>query len=224
MFPAPCIFFGAEFFPKDLHLRIRICPTLMLHDQSDVILTHIHPEILFSVSQIPPPPLLIPPSPWLSNLLIAKGQSHYTIQRRFCPMRKNVCFGCIFGCSIQICFQNFSIAHTFRSRLKGWNLLRQDTNVCFYRGRHEDFKDFFSLKDGVVFGIDVCSVMEVLDREYNPDQCRLFIDSSKVSLKLVLLHNGNRLPSVPLAPAANMEDNYGSMKLHLGKVKCDELK
>jgi len=96
--------------------------------------------------------------------------------------------------------------------------------VCFYRGRHEDFKDFFSLKDGVVFGNDVCSVMEVLDREYNPDQCRLFIDSSKVSLKLVLLHNGNRLPSVPLAPAANMEDNYGSMKLHLGKVKCDELK
>ena len=25
------------------------------------------------------------------------------------------------------------------SRLKGWNLLRQDTKVCFYRGRHEEF-------------------------------------------------------------------------------------
>jgi len=30
------------------------------------------------------------------------------------------------------------------SRLKGWNLLRQDTKVYFYRGRHEEFKYFFS--------------------------------------------------------------------------------
>ena len=46
-------------------------------------------------------------------------------------MRKNVCFWCIFGRWIQIRSQNFSITHTFRSRLKGWNLLRQDTKVCF---------------------------------------------------------------------------------------------
>ena len=26
-------------------------------------------------------------------------------------------------------------------RLKGWNLLHQDTKVCFYRGCHEEFKD-----------------------------------------------------------------------------------
>jgi len=39
---------------------------------------------------------------------------------------------------------------------------------------------------------DVCSVMEVLGHEHNPDQWRLFIDSSKVSLKLVLLQNGNK--------------------------------
>ena len=36
------------------------------------------------------------------------------------------------------------------SRLNGWNLLRQDTTLCFYRGRHEEFKDFFSQEDGVV--------------------------------------------------------------------------
>jgi hypothetical protein len=28
------------------------------------------------------------------------------------------------------------------SRLKGWNLLRQDTKACFYLGRHKEFKDF----------------------------------------------------------------------------------
>jgi len=121
-------------------------------------------------------------------------------------------------------FQEFSITHTLRSRLKGWNLLRQDTKVCFCRVRHEEFKDLFSQEDGVVFCNYVCSVMEVLGHEYNPDQWRLFIDSSKVSLKLVLLHNGNRFPSVPLAHAANMKESYESMKLLLGKIKYDEFK
>jgi len=76
----------------------------------------------------------------------------------------------------------------------------------FYLGHHEEFKDFFSQEDGVMFCNDVCSVMEVLGHEYNPDQRRFLIDSSKVSLKLVLLHDGNRLPSVPLAHAANMKE------------------
>ena len=66
--------------------------------------------------------------------------------------------------------------------------------------------------------------MEVLGCEYNPDQWRLFIDSSKVSLKVVLIHNGNRYPSVPLAHAANMTESYESMKLLLGKIKYDEFK
>jgi len=100
---------------------------------------------------------------------------------------------------IQICFHNFSIIHTYRSRLKGWNLLRQYTKVCFYLGRHEVFKDFFSQECGVVFCNDVCYVMEVLGHECNTVQWRLFIHSSNESLKVVLLRNGNRFPSVPLA-------------------------
>ena len=75
--------------------------------------------------------------------------------------------------------------------------------MCFYRGRHEEFKDFFSQEDGVVFCNDVCPLWKFFYHEFNPDQWRLFIDSSKVSLKEVLLHNGNRFPSVPLAHAAN---------------------
>ena len=132
----------------------------------------------------------------------------YSGQQGFCPMRKNVCFWCIFGCWIQICFQNFSITHTFRSRLKGCNLLCQHTKVCFYHARHEEFMDFLSQEDGFMFCNDVCSVMGVLVHEYNTDQWRLFINLSKVSLKLVLLHNGNRFPSVPLAHAANIKESY----------------
>ena len=87
-------------------------------------------------------------------------------------MRKNVCFWCIFGLWIQICFQNFSITHIFRSRLKGWNLLRQDTKVCFYRGRHEEFEDFYSQEGDIAFCNDACSAMEVLGRGFFPRKSR----------------------------------------------------
>ena len=66
--------------------------------------------------------------------------------------------------------------------------------------------------------------MEILGHEYNPYKWRLFVDSSKLSLKVVLFHNGNKFPSVPLAHAANMKENYENMKLHLGNIKCDEFK
>ena len=96
--------------------------------------------------------------------------------------------------------------------------------MCYHRGRHEEFKDLFSLEDGVMFCNSVCSVMEVPGHKYNPDQWPLFIDSSKVSLKVGLLHNGNRFPSVPLAHAANMKESYESMTLLLGRIEYDEFK
>ena len=94
--------------------------------------------------------------------------------------------------------------------------------MCFSHGRHEEFKDFFSQQDDVVFSNDVCSVMEVLGHEYNPHQWRLIIVLLKV--KVVLLHNRNRFSSVPLAHAANMKESYESMKLLLGKIKYDKFK
>jgi hypothetical protein len=66
--------------------------------------------------------------------------------------------------------------------------------------------------------------MEILGNEYKPDQWRLFIDSSKVSWKVVLLHNGNSFPAVPLAHAASMKESYESSKLLLGEIKYDEFK
>ena len=91
----------------------------------------------------------------------------------------------------------------------------------FYRGHREEFKDFFYQEDGVVFFNDVCSVMEVLGHEYNPDQWRLFIDASKVSLKVVRLQDWKRFPSVPFTHAASMKEIYESVKPLLGKIKFD---
>ena len=95
--------------------------------------------------------------------------------------------------------------------------------MYFYSGRHEEFEDFFSQEDGVVCCNDVCSVMEVLGHKHNSDQWHLFIDSSEVSLNVVLLHNGNRFPSVPLAHATNVKESYESMKLLLGKISMTYL-
>jgi len=45
-----------------------------------------------------------------------------------------------------------------------------------------------------------------------------------VSLKVVLLYNGNKFPSVPLDHEATMKESYESMKLLLGRIKYDEFK
>ena len=60
--------------------------------------------------------------------------------------------------------------------------------------------------------------MDTLGHSHNPEECRLFIDSSKASLKAVLLQNGNKFLSVPLAHAINMKETYENMKIILDKI------
>jgi len=47
---------------------------------------------------------------------------------------------------------------------------------------------------------------EELQLERTSGQWRLLIGSSKVSLKTVLMHNGNQFPSIPLTKAVHMKD------------------
>ena len=42
---------------------------------------------------------------------------------------------------------------------------------------------------------------------------RLFIDSSKLSLKCILLHNGNVYGSIPIAHSVGLKENHCSVKL-----------
>ena len=48
--------------------------------------------------------------------------------------------------------------------------------------------------------------------QYQPEDWRLFIDRSKRSLKSVLLHNGNRFASVPLAHSTTLKEKYEAVK------------
>ncbi|UYV82275.1 hypothetical protein LAZ67_21001540 [Cordylochernes scorpioides] len=109
----------------------------------------------------------------------------------------------------------------FGSRLKGWNLLHKGTKVCFFRKRQDEFQDFYSQENDLVYCNDVVSLMEALGHDHDTKEWRLFIDSSKISMKAVLLHNGNKFPSVPIAHASNMKETYENMKLLLKKIEYE---
>jgi hypothetical protein len=53
--------------------------------------------------------------------------------------------------------------------------------------------------------------MTAMHINHKPEEWRLFIDSSKWSLKVVLLHNGKVLPSIPVSYAVNMMESYDNM-------------
>lgn len=59
---------------------------------------------------------------------------------------------------------------------------------------------------------NIQEVMEKLHLEHTCRQWRLFIDSSKVSLKVVLLNNGNQFPSIPLARAVHVKKKKKNMQ------------
>ena len=58
--------------------------------------------------------------------------------------------------------------------------------------------------------------------EHTSAQWRFFIDSSKVSLMAVLLHNENKFPSITLAYVVHMKETKENLQILLQKVGCEE--
>jgi len=50
----------------------------------------------------------------------------------------------------------------------------------------------------------------------------VFSDSSKVSLKTVLIYNGNKFPPARLAHAAKMKESFHNMELLLEKIQYEK--
>jgi len=69
--------------------------------------------------------------------------------------------------------------------------------------------------------------MEELQLQHASEQWRLFIDSSKVSLKAVLLHDGNKHLAIPIAHAAHMTETcakiQGMLKRNILRISPVEL-
>lgn len=112
-------------------------------------------------------------------------------------------------------------AELLGSRLKQWNLL-DDVKITDQRTRHEMFATFFTKEDGLCFCNDIKGMFEAIGIPCVPSEWRLFIDSSTKSLKAVLLHNGNKFPSLPIAHSVHLKENYECVKILLESVKYRE--
>jgi len=60
---------------------------------------------------------------------------------------------------------------------------------------------------------------------HNPLDWQFFTDLSNLSLKAVLLHDGNTLPSIPVGHSVHNEESYENMKIlteasNYDKFKC----
>jgi len=58
--------------------------------------------------------------------------------------------------------------------------------------------------------------------DYNPNDWWLFIDSCKISLKCVFLHNGNGFGSIPLGHSTIRKEKYSDIKFVLEKISYYE--
>ena len=115
-----------------------------------------------------------------------------------------------------------SNAELLTSRLKQWNLLDESVQIADQRKRHQAFSSFFTSQDGLCFCHNVTGLFQEIGIDCNPNEWRLFIDSSSRSLKAVLLHNGNKYPSLPLAHSVHLKEDYNSVKTLLAALKFDE--
>lgn len=97
------------------------------------------------------------------------------------------------------------------SRLQQWGSLGPSTSTSKFRNRHKTFSSFFTKSENICYCNDVQGLFEALKLENKVDDWRLFIDSSKHSLKAALLHKGNSLPSIPVAHSENTKETYLSI-------------
>jgi len=66
--------------------------------------------------------------------------------------------------------------------------------------------------------------MQTFGINHNPLDWRLLIDSSKLSLKAVLLPNGNTLPSIPVGHSVNNNELYEKLEILMEAINYDKFK
>lgn len=112
-------------------------------------------------------------------------------------------------------------------------MLEPGANIFFYRNREAKLRKKFKSDTQLVYCSDVkCLLLAMGLPAYDPSEWRLFIDSSKKSLKYPLLHIGNKFASIPAGHSVNMNEEYASIKTVLERLQyhvrerliCVELK
>jgi hypothetical protein len=84
--------------------------------------------------------------------------------------------------------------------------------ITLYRYRQKILEEFFTMEGTLMAWKDMDGLFKALNMNHCSDEWMLFTDSSKVSIKAVLLHNGNVLPSISVAHAFGIKESDDSMK------------
>ena len=98
-------------------------------------------------------------------------------------------------------------ARLLGSWLKQWNLLEKGVIVSLCRKRQSDIALCYSAVGDLVYWCNIQELMDELQLEHISGQWRLFIVSSKVSLKAVLHHDGNKVSFYRTGPCSSHERN-----------------
>ena len=107
------------------------------------------------------------------------------------------------------------------SLLKQWNQVQEDVRITSFRSRNKDLASFFDMENKLCYCTNIPGLFTSLGLPHNTSDWRLFIYSSKRSLKGVL-HNENEYPSIPIAHSVHLKESYDNMELLLEAIKYCE--
>ena len=78
------------------------------------------------------------------------------------------------------------------------------------------------MQNAICFCNNVSGLFYSIGIPFIPSEWRLFINSSSKSLKAILLHNGNKYPSLPLAHSVHLKETYENVKTVPNVLKYDQ--
>ena len=97
-------------------------------------------------------------------------------------------------------------------------MVEKDVKVSYYRKRNRDLSLAFKIERPPCYCHDMEELFQTLGVVHIVKEWRAFIDSSKRSLKAVLLHIGNKIPSIPIAHFALLKESYDSFEILLNTI------
>ena len=114
-------------------------------------------------------------------------------------------------------------AEILASRLNEKYVLHSSAKVSYFRKRDVHFITFFKEEKQLIY----CDIVPGLFGQlgissYNQEKWRLFMDSSKRSLKCVLLHNGNSCGAVSTGHSTVLKEQQQDIRTVMNLLKYHE--
>ena len=92
--------------------------------------------------------------------------------------------------------------------------------MSYYRNREQAFIPFFTEENKFFYCHNISGLLQELGMPvYHPNDWRLFLDSSRHSLKCVLLHNGKFYAAVPIGESVYLREEHNDIKTVVDLLK-----